>query len=359
MTLPHRSTHSSSASASKAGRSPHLAILIAFLVCSLLLHLVVVAWMNDALPRIQVHDEDSLQTITAALIVPPPSASKPAPPKPKHKATSKPKPTPAPPVETPIPTAATPSLPEQDSSNNPSAIDGDNAASGVEEPVEPDYPVDLPPSVKLAYDVQKTPVEGQPTYGSGTITWRHDDRHYTVDGEFGVLFITALHFRSEGTVESSGIAPELYSEKRFRRAETNTHFHRERNTISFSASTKTYPRTGSEQDRASIIWQLAGIGRGDEARFMSGAVIEVIVAGTRDAEPWQIQVVDREDIVIDGQTISAWHVVRAPRARSYDQKLDIWLSPQLQWYPVRLRYTEPNGDVLDMTLNGLNVSAVP
>jgi hypothetical protein len=84
-----------------------------------------------------------------------------------------------------------------------------------------------------------------------------------------------------------------------------------------------------------------------------------MVAGTRDAEPWQIQIIGLEDITIDGTTISAWHVARAPRARTYDQKLDIWLAPQLQWYPVRLRYTEPNGDYLDMSLTGLNVSAVP
>ncbi len=220
------------------------------------------------------------------------------------------------------------------------------------------YNIDLPPSADLKYDVQKIPQDGAPMYGSGTINWHTDGSKYTVDGDFGVLFITALRFQSSGTIEDSGIAPERYSEKRFRKAETNTHFHRERNTISFSSSTLSYPRTGGEQDRASIVWQLAGIGRGDSEKFIAGTSIDLFVAGTRNAETWQILILGQEDIMIDGVSTSAWHVARAPRAGSHEQKLDIWLAPAQNWYPVRLRYTETNGDYLDMTLTSLNVSAV-
>ena len=220
------------------------------------------------------------------------------------------------------------------------------------------YNIDLPPSAELKYDVQKTPKEGAPMYGSGTISWHTDGSKYSVNGDFGVLFITALSFQSTGAIENTGIVPELYSEKRFRKAETNTHFHRERNTISFSSSTLSYPRNGGEQDRASIIWQLAGIGRGDSGKFVAGASIDLFVAGTRNAETWQILVLGLEEIKVDGVSTQAWHLARAPRVGSYDQKLDIWLAPEQNWYPVRLRYTETNGDYLDMTLTSLNVSAV-
>ncbi|WP_188419809.1 DUF3108 domain-containing protein [Oxalicibacterium solurbis] len=329
------------------------------LVFSLLLHLLVIGHASEwiRLPSPSTVEDD---VIDAELIAPPPAPV----PKPKPKPKPRPKPHPAPAKPAPPPSATASA--EQPADVQTAAIsqpDAQGAATGptadIAEPVEPDYTIDLPPSAKLEYDVQKTPIEGQPTYGSGTIAWHQDGSRYTIDGDFGVLFITALHFHSEGTIESDGIAPELYSEKRFRRAETNAYFYRESNTIGFSTSSKSYPRTGTEQDRASIIWQLAGIGRGDETRYAPGAVFDVIVTGTRDAEPWQIQVIGREDIDFDGNTISAWHVVRAPRARSRDQRLDIWLAPQIQWYPVRLRYTEPNGDVLNMTLSDLNVSAVP
>ncbi|MDO9421782.1 MAG: DUF3108 domain-containing protein [Herminiimonas sp.] len=220
------------------------------------------------------------------------------------------------------------------------------------------YQIDLPPSADLKYDVQKISKESPPMYGSGTISWHTDGSKYTVNGDFGVLFITALRFQSTGVIEDIGIAPELYSEKRFRKAETNTHFHRERNTISFSSSTLSYPRTGGEQDRASIVWQLAGIGRGDSAKFIAGSSIDLFVAGTRNAETWQILIIGQEDITIDGVTTRTWHIARAPRVGSHEQKLDIWLAPEQNWYPVRLRYTETNGDYLDMTLTSLNVSAI-
>jgi hypothetical protein len=151
----------------------------------------------------------------------------------------------------------------------------------------------------------------------------------------------------------------MYSEKKFRKSETATHFHRERNIISFSSSTKSYPRNGGEQDRASVVWQLAGIGRGDASKFSAGTQIDVTVAGTRDADTWSMVVVGQEEIHVAGENIQAWHVTRVPRAGSYDQKLDIWFAPQQNWYPVRLRYTETNGDFLDMSLTSLNILPTP
>lgn len=209
------------------------------------------------------------------------------------------------------------------------------------------YAVSPPPPAALKYDVQALR-EGQKVYGSGTIHWQTDGTSYRVSGEAGVLFFTVLNFSSEGQIDADGVAPLLYTEKRFRKAATNTHFQRERNAISFSASTASYPRHGGEQDRASVIWQLAGIGRGDSAKFAPGAEIDLFVAGVRDAETWRIRVVGQESIALPlGETI-AWHLVRVPRAGSYEQQLDIWLAPQREWYPLRLRYTDSNGDYLDM-----------
>ena len=39
--------------------------------------------------------------------------------------------------------------------------------------------------------------------------------------------------------------------------------------------------------------------------------------------------------------IDAVHILRAPPADdTRGQTLDIWLAPSLEWYPVRLRFTE-------------------
>jgi hypothetical protein len=242
-----------------------------------------------------------------------------------------------------------PSKPQSEPQNEPQR-------AAVDKPDLQHYKVSIPPSAELKYNVQALR-DGQMVYGSGKISWLSDGGNYTVNGEASILFFTLLNFKSAGVIDDFGVAPVLYSEKRFRRSVTNTHFHRERNTISFSASTVTYPRKGGEQDRASIIWQLTGIGRGDGEKFKPGAEIDFFVAGVRDAAPWRVRVIGEEQIEIGSGTVSAWHVERIPKQGSYDQKLDIWLAPQHEWFPVKLRFTETNGEYLDMLLSNLTMVA--
>lgn len=216
----------------------------------------------------------------------------------------------------------------------------------------PPYRFRMPPSVQLKYDVQALR-DGKVVYGGGKIGWRADGGRYQVDGEASVLFFTVLNFQSVGAIDEFGVAPELYSEKRFRRPESLTRFERGSNLIRFSASDASFPRTGGAQDRASVVWQLAAIGLGDPGRYEPGAAFELFVAGVRDAEPWIIQVIGLEQTDTPAGSTEAWHVVRVPRPGSYEQKLDIWLAPQHWWYPVRLRFTETNGEYLDMAVTSV------
>ena len=236
--------------------------------------------------------------------------------------------------------------------NSPAPAD-DKTAPQAEQGTH--YQFDPPPSADLEYDVHAF-FNDLNWFGTGTLAWKTDGNSYNVDGEVYVRMfakITFLTFTSKGELGEFGVAPEIYTEKKRNRAATNTHFNRERNLVSFSSSTATYPRAGGEQDRASIIWQLAAIGRGDAGKFVPGAVIDMFVAGVRDGEVWRMQIVAQEDVRLVDGVHQAWHVVRQPRPGSYDQRLDIWLDPARQWYPARLRFTETNGDYLEMSLSNL------
>jgi hypothetical protein len=219
------------------------------------------------------------------------------------------------------------------------------------------YQLDPPPSAALDFDVHAFS-DKLDWYGSSTLTWKTDGSHYSVQGEVYVRFlakITFLTYSSNGDINEFGIAPERYTEQKRNRAATDTYFNRERNLVSFSASATSYARVGGEQDRASLIWQLAAIGRGDRDKFAAGNVIDLFVAGVRDGEVWRMQVAGQEDIRLTSGQISTWHVVRQPRPESPDQRLDIWLAPDRQWYPVRLRFTETNGDYLELSLSSLKI----
>lgn len=235
-----------------------------------------------------------------------------------------------------------------------SATDAPPAASGPTDAA----PALAPPSADLKFDVTALR-DGRKVYGTGIIQWKNDGARYSEHGEASVLFFTVLRFDSTGTIDARGVNPELYNEKRFRKSETNTYFHRGRNLISFSASTLTYPRQGGEQDRASVVWQIAAMAHGDPHFMVAGKEIALFVAGARDGEVWRLRVVCEETLDVRGQRIAAWHVERLPKPGSYDQKIDIWFAPDQSWYPVRLLFTETNGEYLDMALADVRAPPSP
>ncbi len=341
------------------------------LLLTALLHLLLFSWGSR-----QFKVPAPVNRPVIATILPLPPVEKPVllphPPKPKPdtqarpKATPKPRAAPAPTVEvpdTPIRETVTPlvaespdTAPTGPASTGPAA--SADTAPATEPPAHADaappagkhYQTNPPPSAELKYDVEALQ-KGQNYHGSGKITWQTNGGSYTINGEAGALFITVLDFKSEGEINDFGVAPVTYTQKRFRKPATQTIFHRERNAIVFSSSANSYPRSGGEQDRASVVWQLASIGRGDSTQFSPGAVIDLFVAGPLDAETWRMQVIGQEKITVGGDDLDTWHVIRVPQAGSHEQRLDIWLAPQQEWYPVKLRFTETDGDYLDMSLS--------
>ncbi|WP_050464616.1 DUF3108 domain-containing protein [Herbaspirillum autotrophicum] len=356
-------------------RRPRLWRITALIAVTVLLHLLVINWGGR---HIRVPAPAALQenTISVSLRTPPAPTQPVSLPVAKPAVKRKPKPKPQPPAPAPVAsdtlaiatttsavttddkaTAATEE--SADSAENTPADKADTSAADTppkadtpEAPGGTHYTVDPPPPASLEYDVQAT-YNNMAVHGSGTITWKSDGSRYTIEGKAEDFFFTFLRFSSSGDINEFGVAPELYTEQRIRKSATNTHFHRDRKQISFSASTNTYPSVGGEQDRASVVWQLVAIGRGDPGKFAPGATIDLFVAGPRDGEVWRMQVIGEEDIRVPAGPARAWHVVRVPRPGSYEQQLDIWFAPQQQWYPLRLRFSETNGDFLEMSLSKL------
>ncbi len=331
-------------------------------------------WVNGhiGMPSWRKDNED---IVTASLLTVPPKA-RPVPvptiakPKPRPRPPRRTAPPPPPPPVAESTTALTqpPPAPQDadanlanagttaDASTSPDADAAaeKTAAAADAQPASP-FKFNPPPSAELAYDVFALR-DQQKWYGSGAFRWESAGGSYRIAGEASITFlfkITVLNFTSEGTIDNLGIAPVLYSEKPWRKSLTNTHFQHEARKISFSASEATFPYVGGEQDRASIIWQLAGIGRGDPSQFQPGSALDVTVAGARDADTWHFQLIGEEQIETPYGKLAAWHVVRVPRPDSHDQKIDIWLASHQDWYPVKVRYTYSNGDYLDMALSSL------
>lgn len=345
------------------------------LLASIALHLVAFNWASGRLGIPSLASPEP-NVVAAALVheqpAPPVAIESPPPARPKPKPRKKPAAPPAPvlppPPPAPIVETVEPAPPGIEADGT--SVDAIASTSDEIAPPEPAtasappaakeaspvrYKVDPPPSAELQYDVRALR-DGKNWYGSGMFRWEAAGGSYSITGEasISILFkITVLNFKSEGALKDFGIAPVLYSEKPWRKSLTNTHFRHADGKISFSASEAVYPYVGGEQDRASIMWQLAAIGRGDAGQFAPGAEFDIVVAGVRDADTWRIRVIGQEEIETAYGKFATWHVLRTPREGSHDQSIDIWLAPQREWYPVKLRYTYANGDYLDMSLSGM------
>lgn len=212
--------------------------------------------------------------------------------------------------------------------------------------------VNLPPPAQLNYTVLAAR-DGRKVEGRGTINWQPNGDQYSISGDAGIIFLTVLNYKSSGSVDLSGITPELYVEKRFGKSETNTHFHRERKTISFSASTNSYPTSGGEQDRASVIWQIAAMGRGDSDKFTPGLNFGMLIAGTRTAAVWRVVVNGKQSVRLINETVEAWHLTILPVEQSQELQFELWLAPEKEWYPVKLVYSDKKSGFLELVLNKL------
>lgn len=207
------------------------------------------------------------------------------------------------------------------------------------------------PSAQLQYAV-KSRQSGFTLSGVSTVNWQAQDGKYRVTSEtVASLLGKIVESSSEGQFDEQGLAPAQAVEKRIRKDRAVTTFRRDSRTIAFAnADDEPAQLKGGEQDRLSVLWQLVGQARANPERFAKDAKFDVVVAGPHRADRWEFRVVGRETIDTPLGPQSAVHLNRTPASRG-DQALDIWLAPKLEWYPLRLRYTENDGDFIEQTLD--------
>lgn len=208
-----------------------------------------------------------------------------------------------------------------------------------------------PPSAKLDYTINASQ-RGLSLSGTAILHWDNSKSHYAITTETrAALLGKILEAKSEGAIDASGLLPATSTEKRFRKDMTTTTFNRESRSITFSASDASHPITGGEQDRNSVVWQLAAMARSKSAKFKSGASIPMLVAGSKDADAWILKIGKTETIKTALGDLKAVKISKLNKDDDKKQKIDIWLAPSKEWYPVKIRFTEPDGDFIEQTIS--------
>lgn len=362
---------------------------VALLAASVLLHYAAIGWVGAKLaePADQAPQREPA-TIEATLLAAAPApvgpSAAPARPAPAAAARELPRPRPARPARAQAPSEPSPAsasvidaAPESPTALA-SAADTEAGAPEAQAPVQsgapaeaqpvetqappasaasaPGYRVSLPPPAELQLDVERVDARGAHWSGRAVMDWSHSGDAYRMTMVATIRMIVTINLvelASEGAIGEHGIVPRILNEKRRSKAQTATHFDAQQGRISFSASSASFPMAPGTQDKATFLMQLAGIARADPGQL--AADIEMMVGEDKDASLFKFVVQGQEEIDTPLGRLATWRITRPPRPGSYSSRLDLWLAPGHEWYPVQMRSTEANGAVTTQTIRKIVV----
>ncbi len=160
-----------------------------------------------------------------------------------------------------------------------------------------------------------------------------------------------LDLRSTGTLKSFGIAPNNYIEKiEIANRELHADFDWKVSTVSFVGRGAGQPVTFGEgtQDPLSLQFHLPLLAQAYPWRFSPGSEVTFAVA-RRNIENYSFVVEGFEAIRINGTDVMTLKIDRK-RGPDANRRVEIWMAPEFQWLPVRLRFTDSNDEVWDSVL---------
>jgi outer membrane biosynthesis protein TonB len=298
----------------------------------------------------------NIDVVLAAPVVAPPP--KPAAPPPAPKLVSKPSP---PPEVAPPPPPPPPLIVQEPPPQVTAPVDVVPPPAPAPEPPAPPpvnaVAITLPARVTLTYDVGYGTGENLPRQARNTVRWSLAEGKYTIESVGEATGLVRLFYggqraeSSRGTIAADGLAPEQYTEERPKR-KSNVYFTRDAKTVTFSEpANNVVPLPAGTQDRLSVQFQLGALLQALPEQRALGARTVVPVAGLRALDQWVFVVKAQETLQIDGADVPALRLVKEKDVqRDYDRAIELWLAPSLNWLPVRVRISEPNGKALEQTL---------
>lgn len=212
----------------------------------------------------------------------------------------------------------------------------------------------LPPSAKLAYTVSASH-KGLKIGGHTDVVWRADGHSYQAVLSTRVVLVgTILEERSSGRVGKHGLQPQEFTEKRLRKPATGVRFDHANARAVFSPAQTQAAFKGRAQDKASALWQLIAMARSNPNDFQQGSTWKMPVAGRGKMQTWTFEVMGTDTLDTPLGKLETIQVKKLPRHADRTDEIVMWLAPAQEWYPVKLRYTEDNGDYIEQMITSID-----
>jgi hypothetical protein len=204
----------------------------------------------------------------------------------------------------------------------------------------------FPQPVHLVYD-GKGEEKGFLKYSAGgELWWLPEGTHYNAKLEITFLLARLRTWTSKGDLTEAGLQPLRFGDKP-RGAEQASHFQRDKGIISFSANNPDVPLQAGAQDKLSALLQLSSLVAGAPTRYSAGSTISFQAADAHRAELWDFKVGAAESLDLPGGAITGIKFSKEPTVE-FDQRIEVWLAPDMAYLPVRLRITEANNAFVDL-----------
>jgi hypothetical protein len=183
--------------------------------------------------------------------------------------------------------------------------------------------------------------------GDGVVTYQRKGKAYSMASALKAAGIFEAEQSSEGTVGSDGLVPRHFTHRTSRRPPLSVDFDWPGRRVAFS-QTGAYETTQPQmQDRLSLLFQLAWRQRAEPR----AETLTIPVAGHRSTSTYVFLAKESEALALPGGRFNT--VKFEMHGQRQGDSLEVWLAPELCSLPVRVRFADERGTVIEQQLRAV------
>jgi len=218
------------------------------------------------------------------------------------------------------------------------------AAAGTELVCGADAPLASPVRLEYAVTATRAPIS---LSGQGVVVFQRQGDAYTMESTLQAVGIFEAQQTSSGSVRRDGLVPRSFTQRSSRRPLLSVDFDWAAQQVTFSQTGASAPTRPQMQDRLSLLLQLGWRHRNDADTRR----LELAVAGHRSASSYVFSEQGTETLTLPA---GRFETVRFERhKKDGEDSLQVWLAPSLCSLPVRLRFTDDKGLVIEQRLSAV------
>ena len=210
----------------------------------------------------------------------------------------------------------------------------------------------VPARVEITYRV----LLGSLSIGEGHDVFEHDGKSYKLTSESNTAGIAAVFYHlnvtrvSTGAVTARGLRPDTYDERRNGKQQRRVRFDWDQKKAELFDG-----ETIQTVDLPENTWDMASFGYNFAFFPPAAEEMDLFLTDGRRVSPYKFAILAKERIETELGSIETVHMKKVQRPDD-PRAFDVWVAPERNYAPVRIRFTEKNGTVFDSVVTKISFS---